>query len=90
MKIRGRKVKTRSRTGRRAIRKTRRTVRRRRLTKRKQRGGNIFFDANKIPADAIYTGYNPSVEGAYTTQVRSEFLKDLEDDSMDTLGSQGV
>ena len=85
MKTRGRKVKTRSRAGRRAIRKTRR-----RLTKRKQRGGNIFFDANKIPGDAIYTGYNPSVEGMYTTEVRSNFKKDLEDDSMDTLSAQGI
>lgn len=90
MKVRGRKVKTRSRAGRRAIRKTRRHATRRRLTKRKQRGGNIFFDANKIPEDAIYTGYNPSVEGTYTTQLRSDFLKDLDDDSMDTLGAQGV
>ena len=92
MKTRGRKVKTRSRAGRRAIRKTRRALKRRLGTRRvrKQRGGNIFFDANKIPGDAIYTGYNPSVEGAYTTQVRSEFLKDLEDDSMDTLSAQGI
>lgn len=87
MKTRMRKVKTRSRAGRRAVRKTRRRVTRH---VRKQRGGNIFFDANKIPGDAIYTGYNPSVEGMYTTEVRSNFKKDLEDDSMDTLSAQGI
>jgi hypothetical protein len=71
-------------------RKQKKSTKPQRKTKRKQRGGNIFFDANKIPADAIYTGYNPSVEGTYTTQLRSDFLKDLEDDSMDTLGAQGI
>ncbi len=84
MKTRQRKVKTRTRKGRRSVRKTRRK------TGRKQRGGSFISDTQKIPDEAIYTGYNPDVEGMFTTEVRSNFKKALADDSMDTLSAQGV
>ena len=93
MKTRGRRVKTRSRKGRRSVRKTRRQHKSQRKTHRrhnKQRGGSFISDTQKIPDEAIYTGYDPDVEGMFTTEVRSNFKKALDDDSMDTLSAQGV
>lgn len=75
MKVRGRKVKTRSRAGRHAIRKTRRRATRRRLTKRKQRGGNIFFDSGKRPAGAVYAGpIGPDIDESVGVMAEYETL----------------
>ena len=92
MKTRSHKVKTRTRKGRRSVRKTRRQRRPTRKTQRrhKQRGGSFITDTQKIPDEAMYTGYDPDVEGMFTTEVRSNFKKALADDSMDTLSAQGV
>lgn len=86
---------TRSRRGQRTVRKTRRQRQNKRKTRRQhkrqhQRGGSFIEDSRRIPDDAIYTGYDPNVDGMFSTEVRSNFNEALADDSMDTLSAQGV
>jgi hypothetical protein len=52
------------------VRKTRRQTKRqnqrktRRQTKRKQRGGNIFLDSRRTPAESVIAGgVNPDIDG---------------------------
>ncbi len=89
MKTRSRRVKTRSQKGRRSVRQRQRQ-RQRKTRRQRQHGGSFIEDSRKIPDDAVYTGYDPDVEGMFTTEVRSNFKKALEDDSMDTLSSMGI
>ncbi len=87
-----RRMQTRSRRGRRLVRKTRRQTKRKheRKPKRNQRGGNIFLDANRTPANAVIAGgINPTIEGG-TRIMRVKEEADAELAEEETGPSQGV
>ena len=89
------RTRTRSRRGQRTVRKTRRQRQNKRKTlrqhkRRHQRGGSFIEDSRRIPDDAIYTGYNPDVEGMFSTEVYSDIKKARADDSMDIVSPMGV